>query len=171
MVLDPKGPSAKTLSDTIILSILVMGVILLVVYILYAYMLIKYRASKMAEDYEPPHEEGNKTLEIIWTIIPVIIVIFLSIVTVRTTSERGGGGGPPPPPDLIISEIKTIVKTSMSITSRKTLLFTASGEITEEAPSTNKILKILLPTMFPRAISLCFLVQRNFFSNGFTFYF
>ncbi|MBM7647440.1 cytochrome aa3-600 menaquinol oxidase subunit 2 [Bacillus ectoiniformans] len=87
MILDPKGPQAKTLSDTIILSILVMAGILFVVYVLYAYMLVKYRASKMGDDYEPPHDEGSKWLEITWTIIPVIIVIFLSVVTVRTTSE------------------------------------------------------------------------------------
>ncbi|MCP3762777.1 cytochrome aa3 quinol oxidase subunit II [Domibacillus sp. A3M-37] len=87
MVLDPKGPQAKTLSDTIILSIIVMAGILFVVYVLYAFMLIKYRASKMGDDYEPPHEHGSKTLEIIWTVIPIIIVLFLSVVTVRTTSE------------------------------------------------------------------------------------
>ncbi|WP_203362066.1 cytochrome aa3 quinol oxidase subunit II [Bacillus sp. REN10] len=87
MVLDPKGPSAKTLSDTIILSIIVMAGILLVVYVLYAYVLTKYRASKLDKDYEPPHEEGNHWLELTWTVIPIIIVIFLSVVTVRTTNE------------------------------------------------------------------------------------
>ncbi|WP_100330654.1 cytochrome aa3 quinol oxidase subunit II [Bacillus xiapuensis] len=87
LVLDPKGPQSKTLSDTIILSIFTMAGILLVVYILYAFVLTKYRASKLDADYEPPHEEGNKWLEIIWTLIPVIIVIFLSVVTVRSTGE------------------------------------------------------------------------------------
>ncbi|GLY11074.1 cytochrome aa3 quinol oxidase subunit II [Pseudobacillus badius] len=87
MVLDPKGPQAKTLSDTIIFSIMMMVGILLVVYILYAFVLVKYRASKMDKDYEPPHEEGNKWLELIWTVIPIIIVIILSVVTVRTTDK------------------------------------------------------------------------------------
>lgn len=87
MVLDPKGPHAKTLSDTILFSIAMMVGILLVVYILYAFVLVKYRASKLDKDYEPPHEEGSKWLEITWTIIPVIIVIVLSVVTVRTTSD------------------------------------------------------------------------------------
>ncbi|PAQ13929.1 cytochrome aa3 quinol oxidase subunit II [Bacillaceae bacterium SAOS 7] len=87
MVLDPKGPSAKTLSDTIILSIIVMAGILLVVYVLYVYVLTKYRASKLDKDYEPPHEEGNHWLEIIWTVIPILIVTFLSVVTVKTTYE------------------------------------------------------------------------------------
>ncbi|MFC9539391.1 cytochrome aa3 quinol oxidase subunit II [Lysinibacillus sp. NPDC056959] len=85
-IFDPKGPNAKTLSDTIILSIITMAFILLVVYVLLAFMLTKYRASKSSADYEPPHEEGSHLLEIIWTVIPIIIVAFLAVVTVRTTS-------------------------------------------------------------------------------------
>jgi len=85
-ILDPKGPNAKTLSDTIILSIITMAFILLVVYVLLIFMLTKYRASKAPANYEPPHEEGSHLLEITWTVIPIIIVAFLAIVTVRTTS-------------------------------------------------------------------------------------
>ncbi|MGX9133518.1 cytochrome aa3 quinol oxidase subunit II [Rummeliibacillus sp. JY-2-4R] len=87
MIFDPKGPNAKTLSNTIILSIVVMVVILLVVYILLINMLTKYRASKQAADYEPPHEEGSHVLEIIWTAIPFLIVAALSVVTIVTTSK------------------------------------------------------------------------------------
>ena len=85
-VFNPKGPNAETLSNTIILSIITMAFILLVVYVLLAFMLTKYRASKAAADYEPPHEEGSHLLEITWTVIPIIIVAFLVVVTVRTTS-------------------------------------------------------------------------------------
>jgi cytochrome aa3-600 menaquinol oxidase subunit II len=84
-VLNPKGPAARTLSDTIILSILVMIGVLAVVYILYIFVLVKYRAKKSNEDYIPEHEEGNKVLEAIWIIIPIIIVTFLSVVTVKST--------------------------------------------------------------------------------------
>lgn len=87
MIFDPKGPNAKTLSDTIILSIIVMAVILLVVYVLLVNMLTKYRASKQTADHEPPHEEGSKVLEITWTVIPILIVTVLAIVTVFTTSK------------------------------------------------------------------------------------
>lgn len=85
-VLNPKGPVAKTQSNVIIFSILVMALVLLVVYVLYVFMLTKYRASKAAPDYEPPHEEGSKWLEITWIAIPVIIVTILSVVTVKSTS-------------------------------------------------------------------------------------
>ncbi|MEI3604961.1 cytochrome aa3 quinol oxidase subunit II [Pseudogracilibacillus sp. SE30717A] len=85
-VLDPRGPQAETLSNTIIFSIIMMACILLVVYVLFTIMLVKYRASKLDKDYEPPHEEGSKALEIFWTAMPIIIVIILSIVTVQTTT-------------------------------------------------------------------------------------
>lgn len=85
-VLNPKGPVAKTQSDVIIFSMIVMALILLVVYVLYVVIISKYRASKAAPDYEPPHEEGNWLLEMIWIVIPIIIVTVLSVVTVRSTS-------------------------------------------------------------------------------------
>ncbi|MEK4508564.1 cytochrome aa3 quinol oxidase subunit II [Paenibacillus anaericanus] len=85
-VLNPKGPAAKTQSEVIIFSMIVMAIILLVVYVLYIFIITKYRASKAAPDYEPPHEEGNWLLEMVWIVIPIIIVTVLSVVTVRSTS-------------------------------------------------------------------------------------
>ncbi len=87
LIFDPKGPQAQTISSTILFSIAMMAGILLVVYVLYTVVLLKYRASKQDEAYEPPHEEGNKWLELIWTAIPVIIVVILSVVTVTSTSS------------------------------------------------------------------------------------
>ncbi len=82
MVFDPKGPNARTLSTTILISIATMVIILLAVYIILAVVLTKYRASKLPADYEPPHEEGNRKLEFIWTAIPIVIVAFLAVVTI-----------------------------------------------------------------------------------------
>ena len=87
MVLNPKGPQAKIQSDTIIFSMIVMAAILVVVYVLFFYMIVKYRASKQPVDYVPPYEKGNKWLEIIWTAIPILIVVVLSVVTVITTFQ------------------------------------------------------------------------------------
>ncbi|MFJ7754273.1 cytochrome aa3 quinol oxidase subunit II [Peribacillus muralis] len=86
-VLDPKGPVAANQANVIMISIWTMLVIVLVVVILYAIMLFKYRASKSSDDYVPPHVEGSHVLEAIWTIIPILIVIFLSVVSVRSTNE------------------------------------------------------------------------------------
>lgn len=84
LVLDPKGPQAETTANVIWISIITMAFIVIVVLGLLITMLYKYRASKQSEDYEPPHIEGNPIVESIIVGIPVIIVIFLSIVSVQS---------------------------------------------------------------------------------------
>lgn len=87
MVLDPKGPQAKTQADDIMLSILIMSFIVIVVFGLLIYMLVKFRASKQSKDYEPPHIEGNPIVETICVGVPILIVIFLSIMSVKSNYE------------------------------------------------------------------------------------
>ena len=87
MVLDPKGPQAETISNVIWISIATMAIVVIAVFGLLVYVLVKYRASKQDADYEPPHIEGNPIVEGIIVGIPVIIIIFLSIVTVKSTYE------------------------------------------------------------------------------------
>ena len=82
LVLDPKGPQAKTQADDIMLSIWLMSAIVIVVLAILVFVLIKYRASKQSDDYEPPHIEGSILVEAICIGIPVIIVIFLSFISI-----------------------------------------------------------------------------------------
>ncbi|MEH7383384.1 cytochrome aa3 quinol oxidase subunit II [Bacillus sp. JJ1533] len=84
MVLDPKGPQAARQAHDILLSIGIMAVVVIVVFVLLIYMLVKYRASKMPEDYEPPHIEGNPWVEAICIGIPILIVGYLSVVSVQS---------------------------------------------------------------------------------------
>ncbi|WP_066253202.1 cytochrome aa3 quinol oxidase subunit II [Neobacillus drentensis] len=84
MVLDPKGPQAKRQAHDILLSIGIMSFIVIVVFAILIYVLIKYRASKQSPDYEPPHIEGNKWVEIVCVGIPVIIVTYFSFVSVQS---------------------------------------------------------------------------------------
>ncbi|WP_066066784.1 cytochrome aa3 quinol oxidase subunit II [Neobacillus soli] len=84
MVLDPKGPQAETQAKDILLSTGIMSFILLAVIAILIVMLTKYRASKQRKDYEPPHIEGSVLVETICVGIPVLIVIFLSIVSVQS---------------------------------------------------------------------------------------
>lgn len=84
MVLDPKGPQAKTQANDIMISIFIMSFIVIVVFGLLLFMLIKFRASKQSKDYEPPHIEGNPIVEAICVGVPVIIVIVLSIMSVKS---------------------------------------------------------------------------------------
>jgi cytochrome aa3-600 menaquinol oxidase subunit II len=84
MVLDPKGPQAAIQAKDIILSTAIMSVIVLVVFAMLAYMLYKYRSSKQSKDYEPPHIKGNHLVEAVCVGIPVLIVIFLSVVSTQS---------------------------------------------------------------------------------------
>ncbi|MCM3006643.1 cytochrome aa3 quinol oxidase subunit II [Priestia koreensis] len=84
-VLDPKGPVAKTQYDLIVWSFILMLAIIAVVFILFTVILIRYRERPDKHDYEPPEQEGNLLLEVIWTAIPVLIVIALAVPTVKAT--------------------------------------------------------------------------------------
>ncbi|MFB5661868.1 cytochrome aa3 quinol oxidase subunit II [Alteribacillus sp. HJP-4] len=87
-VLDPKGPVGSAQKDLIMFSIILMLVIVVVVFVLFTYMLVKYRdrPNRDEKDYDPDHE-GNTMLEIVWTIIPFIIVGALSVPTVITIMD------------------------------------------------------------------------------------
>lgn len=85
LVLDPKGPQAETTSNVILTSIITMSFIVAIVLIMLIIILVKYRASKQPADYEPPHIEGSPVVEGIIIGIPILIVIFLSVVTVIST--------------------------------------------------------------------------------------
>ncbi|GAB3062488.1 cytochrome aa3 quinol oxidase subunit II [Virgibacillus ainsalahensis] len=85
-VLDPKGPVAQSQKDLILYSLIFMFGIIFVVFVLFGFMIFKYRDNKpnrKESDYNP-NLNGNIKIEIIWTVIPLIIVTALSIPTVGT---------------------------------------------------------------------------------------
>ncbi|MFZ4452883.1 cytochrome aa3 quinol oxidase subunit II [Salibacterium aidingense] len=84
-VLDPKGPVGESQRDLIVFSIIMMLFIVAVVMVALTYMLVKFRErpDRGDKDYDPNHE-GNTKLEIIWTVVPLIIVTALSVPTVIT---------------------------------------------------------------------------------------
>ena len=84
MVLDPKGPQAERQAHDIMLSIGIMSFIVIVVFAILIYVLIKYRAANASPDYEPPHIEGNKWVELICVGIPIVIVTYFSFVSVQS---------------------------------------------------------------------------------------
>ncbi|WP_312094823.1 cytochrome aa3 quinol oxidase subunit II [Niallia sp.] len=83
VVFDPQGPVARSITDLINWSIVFMALVCLVVFVLFGYIVWKYRATKENANYEP-EEHGSTKLEIIWTIIPFLIIIALTIPTVKT---------------------------------------------------------------------------------------
>lgn len=87
MVLNPKGPQAQTQANDIMLSIWIMSFIVLVVFLMLAFMLIRFRASKQRNDYEPPNIKGSLLVELVCVGIPILIIIFLSVVSVQSNKK------------------------------------------------------------------------------------
>ncbi|WP_040209577.1 cytochrome aa3 quinol oxidase subunit II [Neobacillus jeddahensis] len=84
VVFDPKGPAAREILDLINWSLVFMLLVVVVVFGLFGYIVWKYRATSKNIGYEPPEEHGSTKLEMIWTFIPILIVIALTIPTVKT---------------------------------------------------------------------------------------
>lgn len=59
-----------------------MAAVVFTVTLLFTIAIIKSRRSKVGENFKPKQIAGNHTLEVIWTGIPIILLIILSIPTV-----------------------------------------------------------------------------------------
>ena len=82
--LAPKGTIATDQLSLINLSLIIMFAVLVVVFGLFFYAIIRYRKRKGQNDI-PKQVEGNHVLEIIWTVIPIILVAVLAVPTVYYT--------------------------------------------------------------------------------------
>lgn len=71
------------------LSIGIMLLVIVVVVVIFLFAMIKFRRKKLGEDYVPKDVEGNHKLELVWTIIPIILLIILAIPTVMLTFSLG----------------------------------------------------------------------------------
>lgn len=85
--LQPKGEGADMLYDLMMLSIFIMVGVILVVVIIYAYVLVRFREKKGQEHIIPKQVEGNHKLEIIWTVIPILLLLILAVPTVSYTFQ------------------------------------------------------------------------------------
>ncbi|KGX93300.1 cytochrome B [Pontibacillus halophilus JSM 076056 = DSM 19796] len=83
--LDPKGEGAESIYDLMMLSVIIMTGVGIVVLVIYTFVLIRYRRREGHEDYVPKQTEGNKFLEILWTVIPILLLVVLAIPTVQKT--------------------------------------------------------------------------------------
>ncbi|PWA13378.1 cytochrome c oxidase subunit II [Pueribacillus theae] len=83
--LRPKGTGAKIQFDLMMLSIYIMIGVFLVVAIIFTYVILKYRKRRGEEDVIPEQVEGNTTLEVLWTAIPILLLLILAIPTVLAT--------------------------------------------------------------------------------------
>jgi cytochrome c oxidase subunit II len=81
----PQGEVAKMQYDLLMLSTWIMVGVVIVVTIIFLIVIFKFRRKKGQEDVIPEQIEGNHTLEIIWTVIPIILLVILAVPTVRDT--------------------------------------------------------------------------------------
>ncbi|MFG6119396.1 cytochrome c oxidase subunit II [Thalassobacillus sp. B23F22_16] len=86
-VLDPKSQTASDQAFLIYLSFGIMMFVVLVVAVLFIGFTWKYRETEKKRNDVPKHEEGNRTLEIIWTVLPIILLIGLAVPTVMITYD------------------------------------------------------------------------------------
>lgn len=84
--LKPAGEVAQTQYDLMVLSTVIMVLVVIVVTILFLMVIIRFRRKK-GDETIPKQVEGNHTLELIWTVVPIILLIILSIPTIRATFD------------------------------------------------------------------------------------
>ncbi|WP_281657936.1 cytochrome c oxidase subunit II [Halobacillus sp. Cin3] len=85
--LKPKGYGSELLFDLMMISIAIMIFVFVIVMAIYAFVLFRFREKKGQEDVIPKQTEGNKALEVIWTVIPIILLLVLAIPTVQATFD------------------------------------------------------------------------------------
>ncbi len=69
------------------ISIAIMLLVVVVVFALYLFVIIRFRKRKGQEGI-PKQVEGNHVLEIVWTVIPILLLIVLAVPTVYYTFKH-----------------------------------------------------------------------------------
>ncbi|MBD8035563.1 MULTISPECIES: cytochrome c oxidase subunit II [Solibacillus] len=83
--LRPAGAVGKEQLDILILAIWIMTLVVVVVSAIYLVAFFKFRRTKVGENHMPKQVEGSHTLEVIWTVIPIILLIILAVPTLTYT--------------------------------------------------------------------------------------
>ncbi len=91
--LTPAGQVGKDQFNLLLLSTGIMAIVIVVVLIIYVLAIVKFRRSKVGENVIPKQVEGSMTLEIIWTVIPILLLIVLAIPTVAYTYKHADVSG------------------------------------------------------------------------------
>src|SRR6266403_2096746 len=97
--LDPQSPQARAIYDLGIVSTIVFVLIFVVVAGAVAYAIFRFRGHEGEPD--PRQFAGSEKVEIIWTAIPFLIVVFLFVLTLRGMNRADPP--PAPSPDLVVT--------------------------------------------------------------------
>ena len=85
VLLHPVGPVGKSELHLLILASLAMGIVIALVLILLAITVIRFRDKPGNRAPYTPNWHGNKTLETVWWIVPVILLTIIAIPMVKQT--------------------------------------------------------------------------------------
>ena len=85
----PAGQVGRDQFNLLLLSSAIMLFVIAVVVIIYVIALVRFRRSKVGEDFVPEQTEGSHTLEVLWTGIPILLVILLAVPMVYYTYKLG----------------------------------------------------------------------------------
>lgn len=83
--LKPAGPVGQEQYNLLMLASGIMTLVVIVVSVLYILAFIKFRRSKVGENVIPKQVEGSHTLEVIWTVIPIILLLILAVPVLVST--------------------------------------------------------------------------------------
>jgi cytochrome c oxidase subunit 2 len=83
--LRPRGPVARDQLFLMELSLGIMVLVTVIVFAIYIYVLVRFRKKKGDKDIIPKQVEGSHVLEIIWTVVPIILLLILAVPTVSYT--------------------------------------------------------------------------------------
>ncbi|PYL37626.1 MAG: cytochrome c oxidase subunit II [Verrucomicrobia bacterium] len=97
--LDPQSPQARAIYDLGIVSTIVFVLIVLAVAGAIVYAIFRFRGREGEPD--PDQFAGSEKVEIIWTAIPFLIVVFLFVLTLRGMNRADPP--PAPSPDLVVT--------------------------------------------------------------------
>lgn len=87
-MLDPAGYYAKRPDDLFRVTMWIALAVFILVQGLVVYTSLRYRARKDDDDTELPKQvHGNTRLEIVWTLIPALVLASIAVPTVRTVME------------------------------------------------------------------------------------
>jgi len=97
--LDPQSPLARAIYDLGIVSTIVFALIFVIVTGAITFSIFRFRTRP--GELDPIQILGNRKVEIAWTIIPFLIVIFLFVITLSAMNRADPP--PAPSPDLVIT--------------------------------------------------------------------
>ncbi len=97
-VFEPDSPQARAIFDLGVIVAVILGVIYVVVAGMIVFALMRFRWREGMPD--PSQISGNTRIEVIWTVIPGVIVLTLFVLTARTMTISDPP--PAPAPDLIV---------------------------------------------------------------------